>query len=109
MNEKEEQKSSIRLLIFLCAIALLAIGGFVYFLMHNKSYKNEAIEHGDGIYLNGSRYWPVNHLEECTITNIMICKTDTGMKLYEIKEYPDYEYVAGYHAWDGTIYKREDE
>ena len=28
------------------------------------------------------------------------------MKLYKINEYPDYEYIAGYHAWDGEIYKK---
>ena len=30
------------------------------------------------------------------------------MKIYEIEEYPDYEYVAGYHVWDGQIYKKDE-
>ena len=38
----------------------------------------------------------------------MICTSDSGMKLYEIEEYPDYEYIIGYHAWDGRILKRDD-
>lgn len=25
-----------------------------------------------------------------------------------INEYPDYEYIAGYHAWDGEIYKKDE-
>ena len=25
-----------------------------------------------------------------------------------IEEYPDYEYIAGYHAWDGQILKKDD-
>ena len=33
---------------------------------------------------------------------------DSGRKLYEIEEYPDYEYIAGYYAWDGVIYKKDE-
>ena len=41
-------------------------------------------------------------------SNVLICKTDTGIKLYEIIEYPDYKYIAGYHAWGGEIYKKDE-
>ena len=41
-------------------------------------------------------------------SNVLICKTDTGIKLYEINEYPDYKYIAGYHAWGGEIYKKDE-
>ena len=34
---------------------------------------------------------------------MVICTSDSGRKLYEIEEYPDYEYIAGYYAWDGVI------
>lgn len=37
---------------------------------------------------------------------MVICTSDSGRKLYEIEEYPDYEYIAGYYAWDGIIYKK---
>lgn len=37
--------------------------------------------------------------------NVVICTSDSGRKLYEIEEYPDYAYIAGYYAWDGVIYK----
>ena len=40
-------------------------------------------------------------------SNVLIGKTDTGIKLYEINEYPDYKYIAGYHAWGGEIYKKD--
>ena len=78
--------------------------------MLNKSYNNQAIECGDAIYLNEIKYSPVasSDLKEYTISNVLICKTDTGMKLYKINEYPDYEYIAGYHAWDGEIYKKDE-
>ena len=41
-------------------------------------------------------------------SNVLIGKTDTGIKLYEINEYPDYKYIAGYHAWGGEIYKKDE-
>ena len=34
--------------------------------------------------------------------------TTTAIKLYEINEYPDYKYIAGYHAWGGEIYKKDE-
>ena len=30
----------------------------------------------------------------------MVCTSDSGMKLYEIEEYSDHEYITGYHAWN---------
>ena len=41
-------------------------------------------------------------------SNVLIGKTDTGIKLYEINEYPDYKYIAEYHAWGGEIYKKDE-
>ena len=76
-----------------------------------KAVQNDqAIECGDAIYLNEIKYSPVasSDLKEYTISNVLICKTDTGMKLYKINEYPDYEYIARYHAWDGEIYKKDE-
>lgn len=87
-------------------IVTILICGF-YFFKHNKSYKNEAIERGDVIYLNGAPYCTTLELDKCTVTNIKICTTDVRRKLYEIEEYPDYEYIAGYLSWDGNIYEKE--
>ena len=75
---------------------------------HNKSYKNGAIEKGDCIYLNGVRYSQTSELENYKISNVVICTSDSGRKLYEIEEYPDYEYIAGYCTWDGEIYKKDE-
>lgn len=37
----------------------------------------------------------------------MVCTSDSGMKLYEIEEYSDHEYITGYHAWNvGVLMKR---
>ena len=73
-----------------------------------KSYKNGAIEKGDCIYLNGVRYSQTSELENYKISNVVICTSDSGRKLYEIEEYPDYEYIAGYCTWDGEIYKKDE-
>lgn len=94
---------------------MLLLGGIViafiitlfgYRFLHNKSYKNEAVERGESIYLNEKEYYYGSPNEKYTISNILICKTDNGKKIYEIKEYPNYEYIVVYSAWDGTIYKR---
>lgn len=108
MSEKRARTRLIKILIILGFVISLIITGFVYHFNHNKSYKNEAVQCGDTIYLNGSKYCSVSGQQKCTITDVLICKTNTGIKLYEIKEYPDYEYVAGYQGWDGQIYKKED-
>ena len=34
----------------------------------------------------------------------MVCTSDSGMKLYEIEEYSDHEYITGYHAWNVTYF-----
>ena len=106
MMDKKQNKRKVVFILIL--IILLIIFGFSYLLTHNKSYKNEATVSGDEIYLNGVRYCQTSELDKYTISNVIICKTDTGIKLYEIKEYPDYKYIAGYCAWDGEIYKRDE-
>ena len=102
-----DKKKSIALIIILVTIVVIFICGRYYFA-HNKSYKNEAIEKGDYIYLNGVRYSQTSKLENYKISNVIICTSDSGRKLYEIEEYPDYEYIAGYYAWDGVIYKKDE-
>lgn len=110
MNKMYDSRKRILVIGFVTIVALLIIISGWYLFLHNKSYKNSAIERGDTIYLNGIKYSPISasDLKNYTISDVLICKTDTGMKLYEIKEYPMYEYIAGYHAWDGEIYKRDE-
>lgn len=94
-------------MVLIVTILICVFSGGVYFFKHNKSYKNQAIERGDVIYLNRVPYCTTSELDKYTVTNIKICTTDVGRKLYEIEEYPDYEYIAGYLSWDGNIYKKE--
>ena len=102
---ENRNRKGILIIVSVVIVLLLIIISGGYLFLHNKSYKNQAIECGDAIYLNEIKYSPVasSDLKEYTI-----CKTDTGMKLYKINEYPDYEYIAGYHAWDGEIYKKDE-
>ena len=101
--ENRNRKGILIIVSVVIVLFLIIISGG-YLFLHNKSYKNHAI------YLNEIKYSPVasSDLKEYTISNVLICKTDTGMKLYKINEYPDYEYIAGYHAWDGEIYKKDE-
>ncbi len=107
--ENRNRKGILIIVSVVIVLFLIIISGG-YLFLHNKSYKNQAIECGDAIYLNEIKYSPVasSDLKEYTISNVLICKTDTGMKLYKINEYSDYEYIAGYHAWDGEIYKKDE-
>ena len=43
-----------------------------------------------------------------TNKNIYNEKMLSDRKLYEINEYPDCKYIAGYHAWGGEIYKKDE-
>ena len=109
MMETRSRRGIFIIVSIAIAVLFIIISGR-YLFLHNKSYKNQAIERGDAIYLNEIKYSPISSpdLNEYTISNVLICKTDTGMKLYEINEYPDYEYIAGYHAWHGEIYKKDE-
>lgn len=107
MRMMVEKKKSTALIIIMVTIVVIIFGGRYYFA-HNKSYKNEAIEKGDCIYLNGVKYYHTSELENYQISNVVICISDSGRKLYEIEEYPDYKYIAGYSAWDGEIYKKHE-
>ena len=51
-----DKKKSIASIIILVTIVVIIFCGRYYFA-HNKSYKNEAIEKGDYIYLNGAEVW----------------------------------------------------
>ena len=106
MGEKQVKK--VKVYITAVLFVFLIAGGSVYWFTHNKSYKNDALERGGGFYLNSVRYDVASELKEYSISNVLICKTDKGMKIYEIEEYPNYEYVAGYHMWDGRIYKKDE-
>lgn len=108
--KRVQSKSNIRrwmyVLTFLIVAAAVYIGHLYY--THNLGYKNTATEQGDYVILNGDKYGCVSvaSYENYTISDILICKTDNAKKLYMICEYPDYEYIAVYAAWDGSIYKR---
>ena len=66
-----DKKKSIALIIIMVTIVVIIFGGRYYFA-HNKSYKNESIEKGDCIYLNGVRYYHTSELENYKISNVII-------------------------------------
>lgn len=94
------------MLLFGGIVIVFIITLFGYRTLHNKSYKNEAVEQGESIYLNGKEYWYGSPNNKYTISNTLICVMNNGKKIYEINEYPNYEYIAVYSAWDGEIYKK---
>ena len=102
--DRKEKRQIIRMLLLGGIVIAFIITLFGYRFLYNKSYKNEAVERGESIYLNGKEYCYSSLDEKYTISSILICKTDNGKKIYEINEDPNYEYIAVYSAWDGTIY-----
>ena len=53
----------------------------------------------------------IYYIESVDKKTFVYCATEvfqSNYKLYEIEEYPDYEYIAGYYAWDGVIYKKDE-
>jgi uncharacterized protein YpmB len=106
MRKIVEKNKYIALIIISMIIVVIMFCGRYYFT-HNKSYKNKAIQKGEYLYLNGVRYSETSELENYHISKVVICTSDDGRKLYEIEKYPDYEYIAGYYAWDGQILKKD--
>lgn len=93
--------------VLLMCIVLLAAGilGAIWNLR-----KCRASMTGAGLSFDGYKYHWVDHREigEYTETYHLICRTDFfgGYSVYEIKEFPDREYVAVRSAWDAEVYKR---
>ncbi len=105
----EHRRSVIQVLAALLIAEVLIIGLTCVALSKLKSNQNEIVEWSDWIYLNGVRYDPDYQLNNYHVSDVLICKTKSGGKAYEIEEFPDHQYIALYYAWDGTIYKRTGE
>ena len=105
--EGKEKRQTIRMLLLGGVTIVFIIILFGYKVLNSKSYKNKAVERGETIYLNEKKYSYGSPDENYTISNVLICVMDSGKKIYEIKEYPNHEYIAVYCEWDGSIYKKE--
>lgn len=113
MKKREDSKANnLFTKVLLVGILLLDIGIIlaivwgVHFMAHNRSFAYEAVCRGDSIILNGVRYEHGEPAGRYTVSDVLICVADDDRKLYEIAEYPGYEYIAVYSAWDGEIYKK---
>ncbi len=92
--------------IILILLICLVLGVFVY-----GSSKCRAILTGDdNLSFDGYTYHRTTEdIGDYTETNHLICTTEFlgGFTIYEIKEYPDYEYVIVRSRWDAELYKRD--
>lgn len=52
-------------------------------VLYIPTEENKEIEKCDYIYLNGVRYSQTSKLENYKISNVVICTSDSGRKLYE--------------------------
>lgn len=90
-------------------IYIIAFVTTMLFISGCNRTKAKIENYGECFSINGKAYTYCSDLEDFTVTEKLIGKKVDGMKIYMIEEYPDYEYVVGYYAWDGEIYKRIDE
>lgn len=60
MDKMYDSKKRILIIGSVVIVVLLIIISGWYMFLHNKSYKNHAIECGDGIYLNEIKYSPIS-------------------------------------------------
>lgn len=97
-----------KILISIIGLLLLSGIGYAFFM---KSKCRATMTGEDTLCFDGETYHSVNSQEigDYTETNHLICKTDFsgGWSVYEIKEYPDYQYVVVRAAWDAEVYKRD--
>lgn len=54
--DREEKRKTIRMLLLGGIVIVFIITLFGYKFLNNKNYKNEAVERGESIYLNGKEY-----------------------------------------------------
>ena len=73
MIETRSQRRILIIALVTIVVLLIIISGR-YLFLHNESYKNQAIERGDAIYLNEIKYSPISsaHLNEYTISNVPV-------------------------------------
>lgn len=95
-------------IVLLVCIVLLAAGTLI--VSYNLS-KCRATMTDKGLSFDGYTYHWVNYEEigEYTETYHLICRTEFwgGYSVYEIKEFPDHEYVVVRSYWDAEVYKRD--
>lgn len=91
-------------------VLLSVIAVLLTFVIWNMSLRRA--EYGNGkLVFDDHVYTEISYkeIEPYKETWKVICKTKDGSwKIYEIKEYPDHEYVAARSAWEGRVLKLSD-
>ena len=71
-------------------------------------YKTACLAAIDNISKIGNNF-SIRSMTSIAKASLGICKTKDGSwTIYEIKEYPDHEYVAARSAWEGRVLKLAD-
>ena len=87
--------------LFLCFSAILI------FLVWNMSLRRAEYDNGTLVF-DDYTYKEISYkeIEPYQETWKVICKTKDGSwTIYEIREYPDHEYVVARSAWEGRVLK----
>lgn len=78
------------------------------FLVREKILRRAEETHEDVFEFDGKTYEVIDYdeIEPCKETLKVVCKTTDGVWIfYEIKEYPDLEYIVARTGWEGRVCK----
>lgn len=96
------------MLIVLSAAALVIIS-VILILTVRENVLRRAEFFGNGFQFDGMTYQEISfrEIEPYTETYKAVCKTTDGAwTLYEIKEFPDREYLVARVGWEASVIKR---
>jgi hypothetical protein len=110
-NDKDFRTEMTKKRIIVSGFVILSIiAPLLAFLIWNMSLRRA--EYGNGkLVFDDHVYMEISYkeIEPYKETWKVICKTKDGSwTIYEIKEYPDHEYVAARSAWEGRVFKHTD-
>lgn len=103
----KRKKLKIALSISLIVIVITLIAVKTYSIWDEKMRRADEVY--GGFAFDGMEYVSINYQEigDYSETDKVVCKTkDGGWVLYEIKEYPNHEYLVARFGWDAHIIKR---
>ena len=91
-------------------VLLSVIAALLTFVIWNMSLRRAEYDNGKLVF-DDHVYTEISYkeIEPYKETWKVICKTKDGSwTIYEIKEYPDHEYVAARSAWEGRVLNLSD-
>jgi len=100
----KKKKAIIAVSVILSSIILI----IAVFSVRENILRRAEETHEDVFEFDGKTYEVIDYdeIEPCKETLKVVCKTKDGIwTFYEIKEYPDLEYIVARTGWEGRVCK----